>query len=446
MCPIPLYPTSVLTCAHCLWLPTTLCTPYPLYPIAHGAHTPKYPIAHVPHTPVPHCPCDSIVHGAHTPCPIAHVPHTHVPHFPCDPYFYPLKHVPHTSIYPIAHMIHTPATPLPMCPILLYTIARKHHCQMGPILAFVITIMPMCPIAKMCSIPLHPIAHMSHCLWDPYPLSAPYPLYPIAHVLHMTGYPIAHECPIPLYPRLPMCPIDLWVLHHPLCPIGFMKAPYPVIEAWIPCDHATCDPLAPCAPIPTVPQCPWGWSIFPVHPFAHNANQLPLYPIAHVPIPLYPIAHVPHTSPVCHCPCVPLSMGHSYPLCPIAHVAYITTLYPITPEMLLPHWQHVSLWPQCAPYPCTLLPSCSRNVPMCPITPIPIGQWAYHVDLGAMGSLRCALWATIGHPMGAHWVNGYNYIFLPMGWQGLWGTSAMGTWAMLDTFWAVFLQGVWAHG
>ena len=106
------------------------CTPLPMYPIAHMAHTPCVPIAHVLHTPVPHTPSGShclyaplpmwpTAHMAHTPCtpyplcPIAHRHNTPVPHCP-----YPLYPIPPVPPLPIGPMAHTPCTSYP-----LYTIA-----------------------------------------------------------------------------------------------------------------------------------------------------------------------------------------------------------------------------------------------------------------------------------------------------------------------------------
>ena len=81
---------------HCPCVPYP-CTPLPMYPIAHMAHTPCTlypcaPIAHVPHTPVPNTPS-----GPHCPyAPYAQYPIAHVTHCPCGPYpLYPMPPVPH---------------------------------------------------------------------------------------------------------------------------------------------------------------------------------------------------------------------------------------------------------------------------------------------------------------------------------------------------------------
>ena len=117
------------------------CTPLPMYPIAHVAHTPYTPIAHVTHTPVPHCPCDLLPMW-----PILLVPHTSVPPLPIGP----------IPLYPIAH---TPCTPYPWTPI---------------------THVPHTPVPPL---PIGPMAH------EAYTPCAPYPLYTIAHVPHWPPLP-----------------------------------------------------------------------------------------------------------------------------------------------------------------------------------------------------------------------------------------------------------------
>ena len=105
------------------------------------------------------------------------------------------------SLYPIAHVAHTPCTPYPMCP----------YCPCAP---YPCTLYPQWASLPICPIPLYPIAHVTHCICGPYPLC------PIAHRPHT---PVSH-CPYPLYPipsvaLFPMCPYCPCA-PYPLCPIA----------------------------------------------------------------------------------------------------------------------------------------------------------------------------------------------------------------------------------
>ena len=191
---------------------------------------------------------------------------------------------------------------------------------------------------------------------------------------------------------LPMCPKPLYPIAHcaplPMCPIPHV-------------------PIAPCVHVPhiPVPHCP--------------CAPYPCNPLSMCPIPLYPIAHVSHT-PVSHTCC------NHYPLYPITHVPHcpcgLYPLYPIPPYTIAP----------CAPLPMYPIPPvhyCSiAHVPHHPCPPLgngPHGEWAMgYREYGPHGE-----WGTGGN-----------------GVQGLWGTSAMGTWTKGHRGWATWAMGHMDNG
>ena len=244
-----------------------------------------------------------------------------------------------TTLYPIAHMAHTPCTPYPLCP---------HPCTHTPQWAS----LPICPIPPVshcpCDpLPMWPIPLVPHTPCAPLPIG-PIPLYPIARtpVPHIPCAPIAHRPhrPYPLYPiplytiaPLPITPAPHWVMGHmgnggngvqgvwaiwAMGPMGNVETGDNGVQgiwgtwamrstggmgyrAW-----ATCSIVAQ--------------GVSSTRGMGHMGNRshgqwgigpIPLYPIAHTPVPplsIGPMAHVAYT------PCTP------YPLYTIAPL-------PITP-------------------------------------------------------------------------------------------------------------------
>ena len=121
------------------------CTPLPMYPIAHMAHTPCTPYPLCPYCPCAPYSCTPYPQWASLPiCPIPLYPIAHVTHTPCTPY--PCAPLPINTIplYPIAHTpcTHIPCTPIVHVPLLLM-------CPIPPV--------PPLPHVSPCPSPLPPI-------------------------------------------------------------------------------------------------------------------------------------------------------------------------------------------------------------------------------------------------------------------------------------------------
>ena len=169
-CPYPCTPLPMYPIAHMAHTP---CTPYPLWALLPICPIPLYPIAHLTHCHVAHTHCTPYLLCPY--CPYPCTPYPCGPHCPYAPYpLYPIA-----PCVPIVYVPHTPCTPLPLwASLVLYpTPLVPHfpmclHCPCGPY-----PLCPHCPCAPCGLYPLYPIPPVHYC-----------PMCLIVHVAH-------HCCP-----------------------------------------------------------------------------------------------------------------------------------------------------------------------------------------------------------------------------------------------------------